>query len=570
MVMENNEADFDLEKSYNESFKNLEENTIVSASVIDVSSDTVFLDLGCKSEAKVLISEFDETPKIGDVIDIYLVKLEGRNGDPVVSKKRCDMIKEMEELKSSLANNEIVTGKVVEVKKNGFKVKYKSISGFIPFSIFDVKKVDNPAQYKNQEIKFYIEKINDNRYGRKNDSLEDFMANRKKLLREENKIEKEKFFEEKKEGDILEGEIRNFTDYGAFVNVGPLEALLHIKDVSWIKIDKIDDVLKIGDKIKVKILNLNSETKKVAVGLKQTEEEPWDKFLDKFNEGDVVKGTVSSIVPFGAFIKIIEGVEGLLHISDMSWTKNIRNPSEMLQKGQQAEVKIIGIDKEERRISLSLKHLLDNPWDNVGEKYSEGTKVKGKIKTITSFGVFIELEEGIDALLHKDDIDWVDRIEDPFEYFKGKEETEIDAVIIQLDQKNNKIKVGIKQLSNDPWQVIKDNVKKNSVLECELTAIDEEKGLQVKIHDYIAYIPYNQVDFGKPEDIKATISDRFKVGEKIKVWVQNVDYKRRMINLSIKDFEKMEEKKKIQEYLHDNKEDATFTLEDMLKSKNDD
>ncbi|MCG8573215.1 MAG: S1 RNA-binding domain-containing protein, partial [Spirochaetes bacterium] len=272
----------------------------------------------------------------------------------------------------------------------------------------------------------------------------------------------------------------------------------------------------------------------------------------------------------GAFVKIIDGVEGLLHISDMSWTKNVKNPKELLQSGQQVEVKIISIDIEKKKISLSLKHLLENPWDTVEEKFPIDKIVKGKIKTITSFGVFVELEEGMDALLHRDDLSWIERIEDVPAYFKDKENSEIEVKIIQLDKENKKIKVGLKQLSDDPWQEVKDKYKKFDAVECEITNIDPEMGLQVKLTEkYYTYISLNQIEFGKIEEIKETLSKNFQVGDKVKAVILNMDYKKRDVDLSIKELLKIEERKKIKEYLHDTSEDDKFTLEDMMKSKSD-
>ena len=572
------ETNFDLEQSYKDSFKYLEENSMVKGTVVDISGDTVFLDIGAKSEAKVSVSEFEQKLNIGDVIDIYLVKTEGRSGDPVVSKKKADMIAEKREISRLFKEREPGEGVVTEAKSAGFIVKYKSVFGFIPFSLFDNSKIEKPETFVGKHVKFYFERLNFKNVqsqnmkkklpgNRKERVEEEFVANRRKVLMEENNVLKLKFLEDKKEGDVVEGEVKNITEFGAFVDLGGIEALLHIKDISWLKIDKVEDALKTGDKIKVKILSVDKVKGKVAVGLKQTQEEPWDKFVKEMKLNDVVKGTVTSLTSYGAFVRVFDGVEGLLHISDMSWTKNIKNPSELLKKGQQVEVKIINIDEENRKINLSLKHLLENPWDKVEEKYKLGTKIKGKVKNIAAFGVFIELEEGIDALLHIDDISWTESVRNPHKMYKVGDE--VEAVVIQCDGATNKIKVGIKQLSDDPWKKLKDNYNNGDLIECEIESIDESKGICVKvIDDVTAYIPLGQLEMARIDEIKAKLNKDYKVGDTLKALIMEINYKTKSIKLSVKEYFKKEENKKVQEFLHDDKQDDKFTLGDMLKSKN--
>ncbi|OHD13828.1 MAG: hypothetical protein A2086_07540 [Spirochaetes bacterium GWD1_27_9] len=569
-------TEFDLEKGYQDSFKDLEENSLVKATVVDISSDTVFLDVGLKSEAKLSVTEFDKQLSIGDVIEVYLLYTEGRSGDPIVSKKRADLIKEKKEFVKLFKEKEPIEGTVVEVKKVGVVVKYKSIFGFIPFVLLDVKKIDKPEEFLNKKIKFYVERINfkekqggnRNRFGKKVEQIdEEFIGNRRRVASEENNLLKLKFLEDKKEGDIVTGVVKNIADFGAFVDLGGIEALLHIKDISWLKVEKVEDYVKIGDKLNVKILLVDKTKGKVSVGLKQTQEEPWDLFLKKYNIDDVVTGTVTSLATYGAFIRIIDGVEGLLHISDMSWTKNIKNPSELVKKGQQVEVKIVNIDKEGKKINLSLKHLLENPWDRVEEKYKVGTKVKGRVKNIAAFGVFLELEQGIDALLHIDDLSWTETVKNPHKIFKIGDE--LDAVIIQCDGKNNKIKVGLKQLKEDPWKKLKDQYRNGDIITCAIDSIDETKGICVTVVDDVkTYIPLNQLNIGKVEEFKDRIHKDFKVGDEITALIMEINYKTKIIKLSIKEYLKREENKKVQEFLHNENKDDKFTLGDMLKMKN--
>ncbi len=582
-------SDFDLEKGYIESFKDIEENSLISAKVVDISGDTVFLDVSLKSEAKLSTSEFDVLPKINDTIELFLIRMEDRNGDPVVSKKKADQLKEKRELINTYKKRENLEGTITAVKNNGFQVKYKNVYGFIPFSLFDFSRIENPSKFLNTNVKFSIEKLilkdgsrqqqqrrpqgkfQNNKNAKQNLAQqvdEEFIANRKKVLNEENKVLKLSFLENKQEGDVVEGEVKTITAFGAFVDLRGVEALLHIKDISWAKIAKVEDALKVGDKLSVKILSIDKTNGKVSVGLKQTLAEPWTLFIEKYKENDVVVGTVTSLVSYGVFVKIIDGVEGLLHISDMSWTKNVRNPSELLKKGQQIEVKIVNIDEENKKINLSLKHLLANPWDKAEDKYKVGTLVKGTIKSIVAFGLFLELEEGIDALLHIDDISWTETPKNLHKDYKVADS--LDVIILQCDTKNNKIKVGIKQISEDPWKKLSDLYKTGDSIECTVESVDDNKGLYVKVTDNVyTYIPFNHIGYGKTEEIKAKAMKDFKAGDKIQAILTEFNPRKQLIKLSIKEFIKKEENKKVSEFLHGN-EDEKFTLGDMLRSKNSD
>lgn len=584
-IKSNDEMNF--EQAYYNSFKDIQEESVIKATVVDISSDTVFLDFGYKSEAKILSTEFETLPKIGDIIDIYIIRLEGRNGEPVVSKKRCDYLNEKEELRTIWKERKLVQGIVKDVRNNGVVVEYKNITGFIPNSLFDIDRNGNFQEFLNKEIKFYIEKIdfkennfqnkNDRRNDKKNDKDkrnfkrndkrdEEFLGNRKKFLFEKNSELRDSFFEEENEGKVVDGTVKSITDFGAFIDLGSIDALLRIKDISWLRIKNISDVLTEGQKIKVKILDIDKKNRKVAVGFKQLQEDPWNVFIDKYNVNDKVTGSVTTITSYGAFVKIIDGVEGLLHISDMSWVQKIKNPSELVKAGQNLDLKIIKIDKNNRKISLSLKHLLENPWDSVKDKYKKGTIVKGKIKTITTFGVFIELEEGIDALLHVDDVSWVETIRNPYERFKVDEE--IEAVIIQCDPKNNKIRISIKDLKEDPWKKIKDQYKVGNIINCIIEKIDEEKGLYVKISDEISTcIPLNHIDLSRRNEIKTMLKSNYKINDEVKAIIINLDLKKRRISISMKEYIKKMEKEKVEAFLHDADKDEKYTLKDAMKSK---
>ena len=563
---------FDFEKAYNESFKDVQENTVITATVIDISGDTVFLDFGYKSEAKVLTSDFEVRPKIGDEIELYLIRLEGRAGEPIVSKQKADYFNDRNELVRVWKEREVISGKVIEINKGGCIVKHKNITGFIPHSLFDVDRQVKLEEYKNKNINFYVDKIefNQNPFEKKGyKKEEEFIGNRKKFIMQENNTLRKEFFEEKKDGDIITGIIKKIIDFGVFIDIGGFDAFLPINEVAWRRKVNIKDVLKENEEIRVKILNVDKKKGKVVVGLKQLQDDPWDKFIEKYKNDDVVVGTVMSIAVYGVFVDIFEGIEGLLHISDMSWIKRIKNPSELVKIGQKLELKIIKINKDSRRVSLSLKHLLDNPWDKVEEKYKPGTKIKAKIKTITTFGVFIELEEGVDALLHVEDVSWTENIRNPHDRFNVGDE--IEGVIIQCDSKKAKIRIGIKQMLQDPWDVLKKNYKSGDIITGIVENIDEEKGLSIKITDEIScFVPLLHAGYGKKEEVKSSLKTDYKVGEEIKAIITNLDIRKRRINVSIKEYLKKQEKEKVQAFLHDSNEDSKYKLGDMINFKKND
>lgn len=559
----------DFEKAYFESFKDIQEESVIQATVVDISNDIVFLDFGFKSEAKIQCSEFETLPNIGDNIDIYIIRLEGKNGEPVVSKKRCDYLNEKKELLNIWKERKLIKGIIKDVKKSGVVVEYKNVTGFIPNTLFDFDRNNDLKNYLNKEINFYIEKIyfkDDNFKQNSRKQEEEFLGNRKRHLLEKNNQMRDSFFDNKKVGDIVEGTVKSLTDFGAFINLGGIDALLRNKDASWIRIHDVSEVVSEGQNVEVKILNIDKESRRLTVGLKQLQEDPWEVFLKKYKVDDKIVGSVSSITTYGAFIKIIDGVEGLLHISDMSWIQKIKNPSELIKVGQNLELKILKIDKNNRKISLSLKHLLDNPWDSVKEKYKVGTIVKGKIKSIATFGIFVELEEGIDALLHIDDVSWVETIRNPYEKFNIGDE--IEAVVIICDPKSSKIRISIKNMTEDPWKKIKDLYKAGDIITCIIEKIDEEKGLLVKLTDEVStYIPINQIGLGKKYEVKANLKTSYKINDEIKAIIINLDLKKRRIAISIKEYIKKMEKEKVEAFLHDIEEDSKFTLKDAIKFK---
>lgn len=560
------EDNFNFKEAFEESLKSYQENSIIKAKVEQVTSDTVFLNFGYKAEAKLSTSEFDVLPKVGDEVELYLVRLEGRGGEPIVSKKIVENIKDRAELKKIKKEDRPVKGKVISVEKGGAFVSYNSLKGFIPVSIFDLSNV-NLEDFNGREITFYIDRVVDFNSGndKKRGPKEDFIGNRKRYLLDKKDHNRELFFTEKRAGDTVEGHVKNITDFGVFIDVEGVDVLVRKKDISWYRFNDINELLKVGQKVSAILLTLNKDKKLCTASIKRLQEDPWNKFIKQHKEGDVVVGSVVSLMTYGAFVKIIDGVEGLLHISDMSWLKNVNNPAEIVKVGQNVELKIIKIDYENKRINLSLKHLLDNPWDKVKDKYKVGTKIKGKIKDITSFGCFIELEQGIDALLHIDDVSWTENVRNLNEYFKVGDE--VEAVVISCETEKNKIKVGIKQLTDDPWALVKDRCKKGDAIMVKIVDIDDEKGLFVEVVENLkVLIPLNHISLTKRYDVSNSLKNDFAVGNSVEVLVTMLDIRNRKISLSIKELLKIRERESIKEFLHD-KGDEVYTLSDTIKDK---
>lgn len=557
----NENENFNFAKAFEESFKNYNENSIIKAKVEEISNGTVFLNFGYKTEAKIPVTEFINPPAKGDEVEIFLFRLEGRGGEPKVSRKVVEDIKNLNELKEIKKEKKSVKAKISEIDKNGVYVTYKTLKGFIPFPLFDITSINNPESYIGKEINFYIEKVNEINFETQR-KKEDFIGNRKKYLLSEIEEKKNSFFKEKKPGDILEGFVKNITNFGIFVDVNGIDVLVRKKDIAWERIDNIENFIKIGEKVSLVIQNINREKKICTGSIKKLKDDPWTKFIKQYKEGDTITGTVTNIVTYGAFVKIIDGVEGLLHISDMSWMKNINNPKELLKVGQNVELKIIKIDNENKKINLSLKHLLENPWDKIKQKYPIGKKIKGKVKQITSFGCFVELEEGIDALLHNEDISWTESIKNLNNIFKIGDE--IEAVIISCEPEKNKIKIGIKQLTPDPWKIIKEKYKKGDVITGKIVDINEEKGIFVEIVDnFKTLIPINQLSVNKKYNAFYPIKNDFKIGDDVSALITMLDIKNRKISISIKELLKKKERESIKEFLH-KEEDAIYTLRDTM------
>jgi small subunit ribosomal protein S1 len=442
-----NSGDFEsLIDEFDEKLKELEEGTIVSGEIINITNDAeVIIDIGYKSEGIVDLNEFknpDEL-KIGDRIEIFLEKKENKEGLVVLSRKRAEFYKMWDKFAKIHNSNKTIKGKVIERVKGGLSVNI-GVKAFLPGSQIDITPIKDFDQFIGEEIDLKIVKLNKKR--------RNIVVSRKAALLEEKEKEREELLENLKEGMVVTGIVKNITNFGVFVDIGGLDGLIHITDLTWGRVDNPSEILSLGDEIEVKILKYEKDKERVSLGLKQLTPHPWETIDERYKEGDIVEGKIVSLTNYGAFMEIEEGIEGLIHVSELSWTENITKPSEVLKLNSTQKAKILNIDKENRRISLGIKQLTKNPWDILEENFPVGHKFKAPIKSITDFGLFIEVQEGIDGLIHISDISWTGRIENPRDLYEVGEE--IETIVLGIDKQNKRVSLGIKQLREDPWSKV--------------------------------------------------------------------------------------------------------------------
>ncbi len=505
-----------------QNFKKFKSESVISGTILCIGKDDVVVDIGYKSEGRIPIFEFRDITQYnnGDVIDVFIEELEDATGDVVLSKSKADKILNWEKTVSACEEGKIVKGKVYKRVKGGLMVDV-GMDAFLPGSQIDIKNPGNLDDYLGNTYDFKVIKIN---YERKN-----IVLSRRLLIEEEKKRDKGIFFEKHNEGDVVEGIVKNITDFGAFIDLDGVDGLLHITDMSWKRIKHPSEMLTIGDKIGVKILEVDREKERVSLGLKQKSENPWEKIEERYPVGSKVSGRVVNILPYGAFVELEDGVEGLMHISELSWIKRIHHPSEVLAIGDSVTAVVLSLEKETRKISLGLKQLDENPWETVREKYSPGQKVTGTVRNLTSYGIFLRLEEGIDGLIHVSDLSWTQKITNPNEVVKKGDV--LEALILSVDSENRKIALGVKQLQNDPLKSISDAFPEGSVFEGEVKKIIKF-GAFISIKDDIeGLLHVSQMDINPNEDI----SNVLKVGDKIKVKILNIDLEERKISLTAKD-----------------------------------
>ena len=552
------ESQTSLQEEYLNSFNDLEEGQLIEGTVIEISTESVFVDVGYKSEGKIPIDEFKTKPEIGNIVSVVLVSKEGKGGQVIVSKGKADVKVFWKDLKIAHQDKIPVEGKFISSNKGGFEVDLgHDVIGFCPLSKTDVKRVENPEEYIGLKSKFLIERLY-------SENKVKIVVSRRNYLEKEISARKEKFFSETEVGAVITGEVKSFTSFGAFIDLGGFDGLLHINDMSWGHVTRPKDYVKKDQKIELKVIKLDPEGQKINLSLKHFTPDPWTLFEDKYSIDDVVKGKVTKLVDFGAFIEIEEGIEGLVHVSELSWVKRVKNPGEILSIGDEVETKILGYDLENGRVSLGLKQVLQNPWDSIEETLPVGHRLKAKIVKITNAGAFIELAEGIDGFLHVDDLSWTRRVKNPGSLLKTGEE--IEVAIIDIDKKAHRIRLGVKQLSDDPWDYLRKNFPKNSSIEGEITNITDF-GVFVKVIGGIEGLvsKYNLVEPGADDSRDEDYLSRFKTGQKVKALITEINPKNQRLSLSIKDYEKGIQRKELSKYIHDEDGESTATFGDFLK-----
>ncbi|MBE36803.1 MAG: 30S ribosomal protein S1 [Opitutaceae bacterium] len=503
------------------SFDQLKEDGIISGTITEIRQNEVVVDIGGKSEGLIAAHEFLDIGElqIGSQIEVLLEKLEDKNGNPVVSFDKAEQKKNWDNILTTFPEGSVAAGRVKAKVKGGLIISI-GVDAFMPASHIDVQPPKNLDQYVGQTYDFKVLKIN---VERKN-----IVLSRRELIEEQRADKRRSLLETIEPGQTRKGVVKNITDFGAFIDLDGMDGLLHITDMSWGRISHPSEMLKQGEEIEVMIIEVNREKERVSLGLKQTTKNPWDEIDRKYPVGAKIAGRVVNLVPYGAFVELEPGVEGLVHITEMSWTKRITKPSEMLKVGQELEAVVLGIQKEEQKISLGLRQLEPNPWDMVRHNYPIGARVSGKVRNMTTYGAFIELEEGIDGMVHVSDISWTRKINHPSEVFKKGDD--VDATVLDVDPQQQRISLGMKQLLNDPWSDIDSHFKIGDVVTGQVTKLTSF-GAFVDLKDGIdGLVHISQISEERVEKVK----DVLNAGDEVSARVIKIDRDERRLGLSIK------------------------------------
>lgn len=527
--MEGTEVNIDeLREMYEKAFKEVAEGEIVRGKVIEVGREFVTVDVGCKSEGQVPLSEFfgpdgEVTVKAGDEVEVLLERRRDDEGEVILSKVKADRIRVWERIMEACQRGDgVIEGVVCERVKGGLMVDLGGVRGFLPGSQVDLRPVRNFEAYVGKRLKLKVLKVNRRR--------NNVVLSHRAYLEEERERRRQETLSKLQEGAVVEGQVKNITDYGAFVDLGGVDGLLHITDISWGRVKHPTERLQVGQKVKVKVLKFNPETGKISLGMKQLEPDPWEKVPEKYPEGTRVRGKVVGIADYGIFVELEEGVEGLIHVSDMSWTRRIKHPSKYVNVGDIVEAVVLSMDPSRRRISLGMKQLEPNPWDTIEERYPVGTRIIGQVKTVTDFGIFIGIEEGIDGLVHVSEMSWSKRAKNPTELYKKGQE--VEAVVLRIDRENERISLGIKQLKPDPWESVPEKYRVGQVVTGKVTTLTDfgafvevEEDLEALLH--VSEMGTSGERVEKPSDV-------LQVGDEVTAMIIHVNPRERRMGLSMK------------------------------------
>ncbi len=559
IASEEHESDEDMDSMhdlYEQSFRNIQEGEVIRGRIVQVSDDFVMVDIGYKSEGQISIHEFKDEQgqvqaEVGDEIDVLLEFHDDDDGTVHLSKEKAAKIKVWDDISRIYSEDGVIEGRIVAKVKGGLAVDI-GVQAFLPGSQVDLRPVRNLESMIGHTFPFKVLKYNKKR--------RNVVLSRRALLEKEREQMKSHTLATLEDSKVVDGVVKNITDYGVFVDLGGIDGLLHITDMSWGRVGHPSEMFQIGDKIKVKVLSFDRENERVSLGLKQLVDDPWSRAEARYPVGTKVRGKVVSLTDYGAFVEIEEGVEGLIHVSEMSWTKKIRHPSKILSVGDEVEAVVLSINPESKRISLGMKQLESNPWDVIAQKYPVGTTIAGKIKNITDFGIFIGIDEGIDGLVHISDISWTKRVKHPSEIFRKNQE--VQAIVLNIDKENERFSLGIKQLDSDPWESIPQRFPLGSIVAGPITNVTDF-GLFVELEEGIEGLVH--VSEISKEKIKSPVG-QFKPGDRITAKVINISPKERKIGLSVKKVEEQDERSNYDEYMNTSKA-ATSNLGELLKEE---
>ncbi len=535
--LEEGEVPNELLQLYEDSFKEISEGEIVKGVVVGVTEKDVLVDIGFKSEGVIPLSEFGDEPtvRVGDEIEVYLEKMENQDGLLVLSKQRADFLRVWGTIKDAYDNQKVIEGKLVRRIQGGAVVDLFGVEAFLPGSQIGVRNVQQINELIGQTIKVKIIKLNKRR--------RNVVVSRRIVLEEERERQKNALLQELEKGQIREGVVKNITDFGAFVDLGGIDGLLHITDLSWGRVSHPSEMLAVGDRIKVMVLDFDKERDRISLGLKQLTPYPWENIEEKYPVGSKVRGKVVSITDYGAFVELEKGVEGLIHKSEMSWTKHVKHPSKMVAIGDMIEAVVLKIDKENEKISLGLKQVEPDPWETLEERYPVGTRVTGKVRNLTNFGAFVEIEDGIEGLVHISDMSWTKRIRHPSEILKKGDRVEV--VVLSIDKETRKISLGLKQIEENPWTKLLEKYAVGTITKGRIIRL-QDRGAVVELEEDVeGFVPVSHLGH---ENLKKP-SDIFKVGDELPLKVVRIDPDARKILLSVKEYLADQDREQVEEYL---------------------
>ncbi|MBU3827021.1 MAG: 30S ribosomal protein S1 [Candidatus Anaerobiospirillum merdipullorum] len=537
---------------FEESLKNIETRpgSMVKGTIVAIENDFVIVDAGLKSESAIPAEQFKNAQgelevKVGDVVDVALESVESGDGETVLSREKAKRNEAWSKLEEAFKDGEAVTGVIDGKVKGGFTVQLGGIRAFLPGSLVDIRPVRDTSHLEGKELQFKVIKLDQKR--------NNVVVSRRAVIESEHSSERENVLANLQEGQVVKGIVKNLTDYGAFVDLGGVDGLLHITDMAWKRVKHPSEIVNVGDEINVKVLKFDRERQRVSLGLKQLGEDPWANISEKFPVGSNIEGKVTNLTDYGCFVEIQEGVEGLVHVSEMDWTNKNIHPSKVVSVGDTVTVKVLEIDEERRRISLGLKQCKPNPWMQFAENHSKGDKVTGKIKSITDFGIFIGLEGGIDGLVHLSDISWQQSGEEAVRDFKKGDE--ITAIVLQVDPDRERISLGLKQIAEDPFADYLSTHHKGSLVSGTVTEVDA-RGATVQLADgVVGYVRASDISRDRVDDATTVL----KVGDSVEAKFMNVDRKSRQLSLSIRAKDEAEEKEALESLNEKQQQEAAPT-----------